>query len=118
MAPYFIKGERLQVLKIKDKTYNLKFTTQSFIHLEEVIGKNPLTVFMRAADGELPKLSELMIILHQALIPLNHGIEIEDVFKMYDDYRQEGGDLVTLIELLVRTLQDSGFLPKKKKIKN
>ena len=108
----------MQVLTVKDINYNLKFTTQSFISLENRLKKNPLNVFIEITDNNIPKLSDLMIMLHEALLPLNHGIKLEEVYQIFDSYCENGGNIISLIEVLVKTLQDSGFIPSEQEVKN
>ena len=108
----------MKTLKVKNETYQLRLTTKGCVAIESRLGQNPLNIFMQANESKMPRLSDLMIILHECLNTMNHGIKMEDVFKIYDDYCEEGGDFMSLIELLVGVFEDSGFIPKGEESKN
>lgn len=103
---------------VKDKQYNLRLTTKGCVNCEARLGKNPINVFMETSENKMPKISDLMIILHECLNTLNHGLKIDDVYALYDDYCSEGGDIGALIELLVQVFEESGFIPKDTEGKN
>ncbi len=102
----------MKTLKLKNETYNLRLTTKGCVNIENRIGQNPLNVFVQASENKMPKMTDLMVILHECLSTCNHGIKIDDVFKIYDKYCEEGGDFLSLIELLVGVFEDAGFMPK------
>lgn len=106
------------IFKVNDKDYNLKMTTKGCVNCEARLGKNPINIFMEASDNRMPKISDLMVILHESLQPFNHGMKMEDVFKLYDEYCEGDGDLVSLIETLVGVFEEAGFLPKDSDEKN
>lgn len=108
----------MKTLKVNNKTYQLRLTTKGCVNIEQRIGQNPLNVFMAAAENNMPKMSDLMIILHECLNACNHGIKIDDVYNIYDKYCEEGGDFVSLIELLISVFEDAGFIPKGEDAKN
>lgn len=103
---------------VDGKDYQLRMTTKNCVSCEKRLGKNPLNVFIEAQDNKMPKITDLMVILHEALLSCNHGIKAEDVFDLYDKYCAEGGNLMTLIELLVEVFQEAGFIPKEEEVKN
>lgn len=108
----------MKTLKLKDKTYQLRLTTKGCVNIESRIGQNPLNVFIQASEDKMPKMGDLMVILHECLNACNHGIKIEDVYNIYDKYCEEGGDFMSLIELLVDVFTESGFIPKEQNPKN
>jgi len=67
---------------------------------------------MEAQDNRMPKISDLMVILHEAMLTCNHNIKADDLFDIYDKYCEEGGDIVSLIQTLVEVFQEAGFIPK------
>lgn len=100
------------IWKIKDKEYNLRLTTRACTNVEKRLGTNPLNVFSRLSGNEVPALSDLLVILHESINTLNHGISFDALCDLYDDYCDGGGDISTLIELIIEVLQDSGIIPK------
>lgn len=108
----------MKTLKVKNKDYQLRLTTKGCVNIENRIGQNPLNVFIQASEDKMPKMGDLMVILHECLNACNHGIKIEDVYDIYDKYCEEGGDFMSLIELLVDVFTESGFIPKEQNSKN
>lgn len=105
-------------ITIKDKDYKLRLTTKACVEVEQRLGTNPLNIFMKASNGEIPKLDDLLVIWHGSMTSLNNGISLSDMYDIYDDYCEQGGSFVDLIKLLVQVFQDSGFIPKETKQKN
>jgi len=105
-------------LKTTKNEYQLRLTTKGCVSCEKRIGKNPLNVFMEANENRIPKISDLMVILHECILPSNHGIKIDDVYDIYDDYCADGNTLMDLIDLLVKVFEESGFIPKEAEGKN
>lgn len=102
----------MKTLKAGNKEYQLRLTTKGCVAIENRIGTNPLNIFMAVQENQIPKMFHLMVILHECMNSMNHGIKIEDVYDIYDQYCAEGGDLMSLIELLVGVFEESGFIPK------
>ena len=100
------------ILNTGKKEYQLRLTTKGCISIESRIKKNPLNVFMEASENKVPMISDLMVILHECINGANHGIKLEDVYDIYDEYCANGGDFMSLIELLVEAFKESGFIPK------
>ena len=100
------------ILRVKDKDYNLRLNTRGCVNCEKRLGKNPLNVFMEAQDNKMPKITDLMVILHECLIPLNHKVSLDDVYDIYDEFCEGGGDIMQLIEVLVGVFEEAGFIPK------
>jgi len=98
-------------LKAGKKEYPLRLTTKGCVSIESRIRKNPLNVFMDASENKMPMISDLMVILHECINGANHGVKLDDVYDIYDDFMQ-------LIELLVKVFQESGFIPKDDEVKN
>lgn len=100
------------VLKVKEKEYYLRLSTKRCVETEQRLGKNPLNVFMETSEANVPNISDLMVILHESLLDMNHGLKMDDVYSLYDDWSQDGGNLMKLLEVLVEVFQDAGFIPK------
>ena len=101
----------MKLLEVNGKEYQLRLTTKSCVKCEQRLGKNPLNVFLEANDSRMPKMNDLMIILHECLVSMNHGITLDDVYTIYDNYCSEGHSITDLIELLIDVFKDAGFIP-------
>ena len=97
---------------VGDRTYKLRLTTQGVISLEKTLGVNPLQIFMGIDDDVLPKMTDLITILHQMLQPYEHGIRLAEVYEIYDAYIEDGHTMWDLVEVLINAFMDAGFLPK------
>lgn len=95
-----------------DRTYKLRLTTQGIISLERTLGCNPLQMFMGIDNDILPRISDMMLVLHQMLQPYEHGIKIDDVYEIYDAYIKDGHTMWDLVPVIIEVFQEAGFLPK------
>ena len=99
-------------LNIGDETYKLRLTTRTSIGLEKALGYNPLSVFMSMDDGNMPKMSDMLIILHSMLQALHHGITLDKVYDLFDRYVAEGHNLFDLVPVFIEVFQNSGYMSK------
>ena len=94
------------------RTYKLRLTTQGIISLEKTLGYNPLQMFMGIDEDVLPKLSDLLTVLHQMLQTYEHGIRITDVYEIFDAYTADGNTMWDLNPVIIDAFIAAGFLPK------
>ena len=99
-------------LNIKGESYKLRLTTKGSVMLEKSLGYNPITMLIKIDDGIMPTLSDVLIILHAMLQPYNHGMSLDKVYDLYDDYVAEGHNLFDLIPVFVEVFKESGYLSK------
>jgi hypothetical protein len=92
--------------------YKLRLTTRASIAIEKALGYNPMNVFIAMEDGSMPKLGDMVIILHGMLQPLNHGITLEKTYDLFDTYAAEGHSMFDLVNIFVEVFQESGYMPK------
>ena len=95
-----------------NRTYKLRLTTQGIISLEKALGCNPLQMFMGIDEDILPKVSDMMVVLHQMLQPYEHGLRMEDVYEIYDAFIEDGHTLWDLVPVIIEVFQEAGFLAK------
>lgn len=96
-------------ITIGDKDYDCRLTTKALVDLEKKMNGNPLNVFIKVKDGSMPKLSDLLIILHASL---PHGISMDDVYDLYDRYVDSGKGFTDLIEDVTEICMVSGLLQR------
>ena len=77
-------------LEVGDTVYKLRLTTRALITIEKELGYNPIQMFMNIGRNNIPKLYEIMIILHGMLISLQHGITLDKTYDIFDKYTEEG----------------------------
>ena len=94
------------------RTYKLRLTTQGIITLENKLGCNPLQMFMGIDEDILPKVSDMMLVLHQMLQPFEHGLKMEHVYEIYDSFIRDGHTMWDLVPIIIEVFQEAGFLPK------
>ena len=73
-------------------------------------------MMMKLDEGEMPTLTDMMIILHAMLQPLNHGFTLDRVYDLYDRYVADGHALFDLIPVIIEVFQESGYLAKTDKM--
>lgn len=95
-----------------DHTYKLRLTTQGVVSLEKALGYNPLQMFMGIDEDILPKLGDMITVLHQMLQAYEHGISKEDTFEIFDRFVEDGHTMWDIIPVLLEVFQEAGFLPK------
>lgn len=87
--------------------YKLKLTTQAIIRLEEKTKTNLLNLV-----DDIPPLSIMLMVTHEAMKKYQHGIKANDVIEMFDKYCDDGGDQTTFMtEVFIPIYQASGFIP-------
>ena len=99
-------------LIIGGESYKLRLTTKHSIQLEKSLGYNPLTLLMDIDSGKMPKLMDVIIILHGCLQALHHGITIEKTMDLYDKYVEDGKSMFDLIPVFIEVFQNSGYISK------
>lgn len=105
---------------VKDKTYKLRMTTRNVIRLERDFKKNPLSIFMKVEQDELPTTDELLKVLYYSLCAYHEAdfLKFDNVYELYDEYLEEGGSFVDLINVVVEVFKVSGLIPKEEGIES
>lgn len=102
-------------ITINNKEYKARITAKACVDLEKKLGTNPLNIFINMAEGDglnLPSLGAMLTILHASLQAYEHKITIDDVYKIYDEFIEEGNNLTDLIPILIDIYKVSGFIPE------
>ena len=102
------------MITVKDTNYNLKLSIRGWENLEKKMGMNPVNVLMKMANDatSMPNISDLALIVHEALQPYNHGMSLDDTYTLIDDWFEEGHTLTDLLQLVVSLFMESGLIPK------
>lgn len=101
-------------LIIGGDSYKLRLNTKASVALEKALGYNAISMFMDIDNGIMPKLGDILIVLHAMLQPMNHGISMDKVYDLFDRYVDEGHNMYDLIPLFVEVFQESGYMPAAK----
>lgn len=98
------------IFQVGSKEYKCRLTAKACVDLEKRMGGNPLNVFMKIREtNEMPKLQDIICILHASLQAYEHGISLDDTYAIYDAYIDEGNSLMELIPVLIEIFKVSGF---------
>ena len=103
--------------KIGEVEHKLRLTTRQAVAVEEKLGVNLLKVFMPRQDEDfpLPPLKVMLVVIHGALQKFEHGVTLDDVYDMHDDYVDAGGDQTSLLmDVIIPLFENSGFMQKQK----
>ena len=99
-------------LTIGSESYKLKLNTRSSVQMEKALGRNPMFMLTEIEAGEMPKLNDVLIVLHGMLQKYHHGMSLDKVYDLYDRYVEDGHNMFDLIPVFVEVFQDAGYLPK------
>ena len=102
------------------KELRLRLNSQQASKVEEKIGMNLLKVFMPDGDSDfvLPPLKVMLLLTQASLQKYENGCSIEDVYDLFDEYVDNGGDQTTFMtDVLIPLFEVSGFTPREKKAK-
>lgn len=98
---------------VKDKEYKARLNAKACVDLEKKLGTNPLNVVIEIGQQKmLPELNKMLLILQAALTTYNHGITIDKVYGIYDDFIEDGKTLVDLVPIIMEIFKVSGFFPE------
>ena len=98
--------------KAGEHTYKLRLTTHGAVKLEKELGYNPLQMFMGLDEDVLPKLGDMLIVLHQMLQTFEHGITLDDTYDIFDAFIKDGHQIWDLVPIIIECFQEAGFLAK------
>ncbi len=104
--------------QVGEKELKLRLTTRQAVAVEEKLGVNLLKVFMPRKDEDfpLPPLKVMLVVIHGALQKFEHGLTLDDVYDLNDEYVDAGGDQTTLLtDVIIPLFEHSGFMPKQKR---
>lgn len=101
-------------LNIGGNSYKLRLNTKASVSLEKALGYNAISMFMDIDNGVMPKLGDILIVLHAMLQPMNHGMSQDKVYDLFDKYVEEGHNMYDLIPLFIEVFQESGYMPTTK----
>lgn len=95
-----------EIWTVKGVDYKLKLSTEAIIELEKKLNCN----LLRVLDEGLPSLQIMTMLIHSALKKYNHGINLNDVNDILDDYFDEGGSQIDLLQnVIIPIFNVSGF---------
>lgn len=100
------------VLEVAGKEYKLNLRTIDIIQLEKKLGHNIMDMFMDLQKDKLPKLNEMLAVIHAAMAQFNHGVKERDVYNIYDEYIADGHNMFELVSVISELMQNSGIIPK------
>lgn len=98
------------------KDYRLRLTTRDIVSLEKRIGCNPLAIF---GDGDtLPTITTMVAILHASLQTYEHGLTLDDAYKVFDAWLADGHTMTDFIQVIVDIFKASGLIKDDRSEKN
>lgn len=98
------------ILKIGNKEYKCRLTARACVDLERVLEGNPLNIFVKMEQTkQLPKLEDLIYILHASLQAYEHGISLNDAYDIYDAFVDNGKTIEDLVFFMYEIFRVSGF---------
>lgn len=101
---------------VKDRDYKLRLNAKACVDLEKKLGTNPLNVFTKMmGNGDnitLPPLGDIITILHASLQAYEHGMNIDKVYELYDEFIADGHNQMDMIPVVIDIFKVSGLIPE------
>lgn len=95
---------------VGSKDYKCRLNAKACVDLERKLGGNPLNIFSNIQKtNELPKLEDIIMILHASLQAYQHGISLDETYSIYDEFVDDGNSLMELIPIIIEIFRVSGF---------
>ena len=101
-------------ITINNEIYKLRLNTRNTVALEKALGYNPIDILLQMDRNEVPKVQELVMVLHYALQQYNHNINLDKAYDIFDDYLAEDHTIFDFInDVVVPVYQNCGLLSSK-----
>lgn len=98
------------VINIGGIDYKARLNAKACVDLEKKLGTNPLNIFTKLSNGNsIPELGSMIMILQASLSTLNHGIDLDKTYELYDQFVDDGKTLMDLVPILLEVFKVSGF---------
>lgn len=99
-------------LQIGGETYKLRLNTRACINLEKSLGYNPVALFLKTDfdNGDLPKMQDMITILHAALQANHHGYTMDKTYDLFDRYAEDGHMIYDLIPIFMEVFEMAGLI--------
>lgn len=103
------------IFTVKDIDYKCRLNAKACVDLEKKLGGNPLNIFTEIKKtGNLPKVEDIILILYESMQQYHHGISLDEVYSIYDEYVDAGSTLTDLIPVIMQIFEVSGFFKSPK----
>lgn len=94
---------------VGSRSFKMKLKASGIGHLENKYRQNLMNML-----DDMPPLSVMLTIIQEAMSPWEHGVDYQDVQKLYDAWIEEGNSQLELFQkILIPLMVVSGFLPEK-----
>lgn len=91
-----------------NQEYKLRLTTKGIVALEKQLGCNPLSIF---GEGDtIPTITTMIAILHNSLQSLNHGINYDKTFEIWDAWIADGHSMTDFLPVIIDIYKHSGLI--------
>jgi hypothetical protein len=94
-----------------NKDYKLRLNTRNLVSLEQKLGCNPLSIFGDSGET-IPTVSTMVTILHASLQQYQHGIDLNAAYGIFDDWIEDGNNMIKFVEVILDIYRTSGIIPK------
>ena len=100
-----------EIINVNNKEYKLVLNMRSTIELEKALGENPLNKLIEMSNGEkMPSFEFIATVFMYSLRKYQPKVDINKAYDILDEYlAEEENDLTTLLQLLMRIFEVSGF---------
>ena len=99
-------------LQIGEEIFKLRLNTKNSLMLERALAYNPIALLMDIDQVKMPKLADILIILHAMLQTYHHGYDMNKVYDLFDRYSEDGKSMFDLIPVFIEVFEQSGYITK------
>lgn len=100
---------------VKGNDYKLRLGAKACIDLEKKLGMNPVQVLADIGDsGKVPGLESFLVIMQASMSQYNHGVNMDKMYDIYDEYIEEGHTMYDLVAVIMDVFKVSGLIPEDK----
>lgn len=97
--------------EVGNNIYKLRLNTRAIIALEKKLGCNPIGIF--DVNGiSLPSVTQMVEVLHASAQQLEHGINIDKAYDIFDAYIADGHSMNDFVYVILEIYRESGLIPK------
>lgn len=97
-------------LEYGSRELKLRLGAANIVALEKQLGgRNPLDVLLAMQRNEMVSVTNLLTILHASAQKFQHGVTLQVIMDLYDEYVESGKTYVDLLPGLIEVLKVSGF---------
>lgn len=75
-----------------------------------MLGGNPLNIFVKVKDGQLPTVEEMVKVLYASMLSNHKEMTLDKCYDLFDEWLDSGHVMTDFINVLLEIYQVSGLI--------